>query len=253
MHVDTPSGAVAVTVAGDLKGARLTVLTYGDVGSNHRVCVNPWVQVMQDHKPFHDMSVVNVDPPGHEDGAKPLVGPYPTMDELAAQVDAVVRALKVPVFVGLGVGAGANVLLRYAARYGAPQYRLQALMLVSGSCTAASRAEWLNMQYLMASVRMYGLTAQMCDTIAGFRLSTPGLHRCGALHRSVLSTLPASNVLGFMRSYLARGDLPADLLQPVLHGKVPVIAFAGSSPGTALPLVPVRHCISSCVGRFAGG
>jgi pimeloyl-ACP methyl ester carboxylesterase len=61
------------------------------------------------------------------------------MDGLAQIVDTVVRHLKLNTFIGLGVGVGANVLLRYAVKN---QNVLTALILINADCGTAGWLEW---------------------------------------------------------------------------------------------------------------
>lgn len=62
------------------------------------------------------VAIVHVDAPGHEDGCDPLKESFTmSLEMLAQQLNTVVVEVGVDKFIGLGVGAGSNVLLRYAS------------------------------------------------------------------------------------------------------------------------------------------
>lgn len=63
-----------------------------------------------------NVAVVHVDAPGHEDGSISIEDPAPiSLEMLAQQLNTIVVDVGVEKFIGLGVGAGSNVLLRYAS------------------------------------------------------------------------------------------------------------------------------------------
>lgn len=59
-----------------------------------------------------------VDLPGQENDAEMYPGQYPTIQELGENLlPRILDDLKVPLVVGLGEGAGANILVRFALRH----------------------------------------------------------------------------------------------------------------------------------------
>ena len=85
--------------------------------------------------------VFHVNAPGQEDGALPIAESveYPSMDEMAEQVNEVINHFAIVKYIGLGVGLGANVLMRHALRY--PE-RVDSLSLVNASVSAPGWIEW---------------------------------------------------------------------------------------------------------------
>lgn len=85
---------------------------------------------------------------------------YPTMDELAAQIDYVMTHFGLKSFIGFGVGAGANILARFALNN---QDKVSALCLINCVSTPAGWIEWgyqkLNARYL----RSKGMTQGVLD------------------------------------------------------------------------------------------
>ncbi|VDO40125.1 unnamed protein product [Brugia timori] len=70
---------------------------------------------------------------------------YPTMDGLVQIVDNCVEQFKIREFIGLGVGVGANVMLRYALQN---QSKMDALILINCVATSAGWIEWFYQQHL---------------------------------------------------------------------------------------------------------
>lgn len=133
---------VSVRLEGDDDARGHTFVTYHDVGSNPSICFNAFFQIAGKKGQFDNCRVIHITAPGHEDGAAPWEGPYPTMDELGDQVEEVLNDIDVsrPVIL-FGVGAGVNVLLRFAARHSA---RVVALISCGGTQKSASVSEWVN-------------------------------------------------------------------------------------------------------------
>jgi hypothetical protein len=121
--VETTPFPTTVTIYGDVDDAVLVYVTYHDVGLNHRWCFGKLLSQMNGSGMLEKVAVVNIDVPGHEDGADALdlkaVGMGAAaaafnLEALALQLHVVVEKLALPTFVGIGIGAGTNVLCRYA-------------------------------------------------------------------------------------------------------------------------------------------
>lgn len=104
-----------VYVEGDLKHSHFIVLTVHDLGCNHE----SWFHFLE-HESMKELrnraSFIHVDIPGQEDGAKDLPADYtfPSMQSLGEDLVCVLDQLDVKNVVGLGEGAGANILARFA-------------------------------------------------------------------------------------------------------------------------------------------
>ena len=77
--------------------------------------------------------IFHINAPGQEDGAPTLPADYeyPSMEQLAEQVQEVLNHFKIVKYIGIGVGLGSNVLTRHALSY--PE-RVECMMLVN-TCT----------------------------------------------------------------------------------------------------------------------
>lgn len=110
-------GSVSVFVQGDLDKLRegYVFLTLHDVGANHQSWVN-----FSKHPSMSEITgrclFLHVDLPGQEPGAKDLSADfsYPTMQNLGTNLLTVLDQLRVSRVVGLGMGAGGNIMARFA-------------------------------------------------------------------------------------------------------------------------------------------
>ncbi|KAI0224997.1 Protein NDRG3 [Lamellibrachia satsuma] len=132
---------------------------------------------------------------------------YPTMDQLAEMLLPVMQYYGLKRTIGFGVGAGANVLARFALLY--PD-RVDALALINCSSTKAGWMEWayqkLNVWHLK--------NGQLSTSVEEFLL----WHWFGQktmltnqdlvnMYSKVLETLNPQNLGYFIESYIKRSDL----------------------------------------------
>jgi len=110
-------GSVSVYVQGDLEKLResYVFLTVHDIGENHQSWVNFSMDPVMSEITGRVL-YLHVDLPGQEPGAKDLATDfnYPTMQELGTHLVTVLDQLRVTRVVGIGNGAGGNVIARFA-------------------------------------------------------------------------------------------------------------------------------------------
>lgn len=160
--IETPFGNFHVAIQGDR--SKLAILTFHDIGLNNITCFQGFFNFTDMQPILRHFCVYHVNAPGQEDGAlhlRPeqdaLGNPeslgnsftYPTMDQLGEAIHSIVEHYKIKRFIGFGVGAGVNVLCRYALNH--PEH-VDSLVLVNGSADKAGWVEWgyqkLNSWYL---------------------------------------------------------------------------------------------------------
>jgi len=133
-----PFGAISVYIQGDLDSRRdgCVFLTIHDIGTNH----NSWVYFTQ----HESMTLItekavflHVVVPGQDSG-EPDLGqehPFPTIEELALSLLPVLDELHVSQVVGLGCGAGANIIVKFALLH---QERLHGIIAIQPTASAAN-------------------------------------------------------------------------------------------------------------------
>lgn len=114
------SGALNVYVQGDLEEAhrdkdnKCVFLTVHDIGSNH----SSWERLIDDES-FEEIKkraiFVHIDVPGQGDDEEELPNDFhfPTMQNLGEDLVTVLDQLRIKYCVGLGDGAGANIIVRF--------------------------------------------------------------------------------------------------------------------------------------------
>lgn len=145
-------GILNVKIQGDLERENPCVfLTVHDMGSNQESMVEftqqPAMAAIASRCVF-----IHIGIPGQEKGAADLET-FPSMQELGEQLVMVVDQLKVPLVLGLGEGAGANILARFGMAHPA---RVLGLVLVHPTSTTA------------------GVMEQIKDKIIDWKLGTVG-------------------------------------------------------------------------------
>uniref|UniRef100_A0A8C8EBZ3 NDRG family member 4 n=1 Tax=Otus sunia TaxID=257818 RepID=A0A8C8EBZ3_9STRI len=118
--IETPYGLLHVVIRGSPKGNRPAILTYHDVGLNHKLCFNTFFNYEDMQEITKHFVVCHVDAPGQQAGASqfPQGYQYPSMDQLAAMLPSVVQHFGFKYVIGIGVGAGAYVLAKFAVSLG---------------------------------------------------------------------------------------------------------------------------------------
>ncbi|KAK1804617.1 hypothetical protein P4O66_020614, partial [Electrophorus voltai] len=91
--IETPYGMLHVVVRGAPKSNKPAILTYHDVGLNHKLCFNPLFNNQDMQEITKHFVVCHVNAPGQQIGAAqmPQGYQYPSMDQLAGMLTSVVR------------------------------------------------------------------------------------------------------------------------------------------------------------------
>jgi len=130
------SGDLTVTVQGDLsqQDKRAVFITVHDLGCNHnsfQEFVNsPCMTEIKERSCF-----IHVDVPGHADNSEPLADsfPFPSLQMMGEDLVTVLDFLHVKYVIGLGEGAGANVLARFGLAH---PPRVLGLILINATGSA---------------------------------------------------------------------------------------------------------------------
>ena len=139
-YIETSGGTIHVAIQGT-RTTKTAIVTLPDIGLDYVSCFQSFFCFHQFQPLLKHFCVYHLSFPGQHNNAAPLPDNYvyPTMDELAAITKEVMDAYKLKYSICLGVGAGANVLLRLSLNF--PE-AVECLVLVNGTCSTATWAEW---------------------------------------------------------------------------------------------------------------
>ncbi|XP_034254500.1 protein NDRG3 isoform X2 [Thrips palmi] len=207
-RVETARGSVLVAVQGDR--AKPAILTYHDLGLNYISSFQAFFNYIDMRALLDNFCVYHVNAPGQEEGAVPLPDDfeYPTMDELSEQLMFVLSHFGLRHVIGLGVGAGGNILARFAL---ANPEKVEALCLINVVSTQAGWIEWgyqkMNARYL----RSKGMTQGVLDYLMWHhfgRGTEERNHDLVQVYRNYFERqVNPSNLALFIDSYVRRTDL----------------------------------------------
>uniref|UniRef100_A0A8C2FMK7 Ndrg family member 3a n=1 Tax=Cyprinus carpio TaxID=7962 RepID=A0A8C2FMK7_CYPCA len=201
--IETPHGVLHVTMRGSPKGNCPVILTYHDIGLNHKSCFNTLFNFEDMTEITQHFAVVHVDAPGQQEGAPPFPTgyQYPTMDELAEMMPSVLTQLKVNSVIGIGVGAGAYILTRFALNQ--PSL-VEGLVLINVDPCAEGWMDW-------AASKLTGWTSNLVDIVMAHHFSTEELTDNQELIQTyrlhIAQDINQDNLALFCGSYNARQDL----------------------------------------------
>lgn len=133
---------------------------------------------------------------------------YPTMDELCSQLLFVMSHFGLKSIIGFGVGAGANILVRFALIH--PD-KVGALCLVNCSSTQAGWIEWGYQSMNARNLRSKGMTQGVLDYLMWHHFGRSPEERNLDLVQTYKSYFERSinpvNLALFIDSYVKRTDL----------------------------------------------
>lgn len=226
--LDTSPVQTQVTILGDLATASTVLLTYHDVGMNHRWCFSRLVHGLNGAGMLGPtVAVVHVDAPGHEDGATKPVGASMagvSVEGLAQQLHAVVQQLELKRFLGVGIGAGANVLLRYASDHPS---QCHGLVLMNPTALEPTRCESWALGKVLFYSGVLGLREPAVWEMAKVHFSGRAL-ACKALPRAFAKTyrqpVEWDNKQWYLAAFRARDALGVTRLKALKH--VPIVCFS---------------------------
>ncbi|XP_010636149.1 protein NDRG2 isoform X4 [Fukomys damarensis] len=201
--VETPYGSITFTVYGTPKPKRPAILTYHDVGLNYKSCFQSLFQFGDMQEIIQNFVRVHVDAPGMEEGAPvfPVGYQYPSLDQLADMIPCILQYLNFSSIIGVGVGAGAYILSRYALTH--PD-TVEGLVLINIDPNAKGWMDW-------AAHKLTGLTSSIPEMILGHLFSQEELSGNSELiqkYRNIVMRAPnLDNIELYWSSYNNRRDL----------------------------------------------
>ncbi|XP_055916336.1 protein NDRG3 isoform X4 [Eupeodes corollae] len=219
-RIPTDKGEIQVAVQGDPK--KSAILTYHDLGLNYATSFSGFFNYPEMREILNNFCVYHVTAPGQEDGAPTLPEDYvyPTMDELAAQLLFVMSHFNLKIIIGFGVGAGANILARFAHQN--PQ-KVAGLCLINCVSTTSGWIEWGYQSFNARFLRTKGMTQGVVDYLMWHHFGRNPEERNHDLvqmykHHFENNVNPA-NLAMFINSYISRNDLNITRSPPPTPGQ----------------------------------
>ncbi|ESO04006.1 hypothetical protein HELRODRAFT_185603 [Helobdella robusta] len=218
-NVRTKFGPVHVVMHGDRRNP--AILTYHDIGLNSTSCFQGFFNYVEMQVIMKNFCVYHVNAIGQEENAPtlpqglgltdsaPLATEYiyPSMDELASTLVTVLDHYNLKTIIGFGVGAGANILSRFALSR--PE-RVEALVLLNGNASQAGWIEWAyqkwNAWYLKSGMMTAGVEEYMIWHWFGSKTGDTSQDLVNVYMEYVKSINP-TNLGHFISSYIRRTDL----------------------------------------------
>ncbi|XP_074055084.1 protein NDRG4 isoform X5 [Macrotis lagotis] len=226
--IETPYGLLHVVIRGSPKGNRPAILTYHDVGLNHKLCFNAFFNFEDMQEITKHFVVCHVDAPGQQAGASqfPQGYQFPSMEQLAAMIPSVIQHFGFKYVIGIGVGAGAYVLAKFALIF--PDL-VEGLVLMNIDPNGKGWIDW-------AATKLSGLTSSLPDTVLSHLFSQEELVNNTELVQSyrqqISNTVNQFNLQLFWNMYNSRRDLDINRPGTVPNAKTlrcPVMLVVGDN------------------------
>ncbi|XP_074469015.1 protein NDRG1a isoform X2 [Sebastes fasciatus] len=226
--VETPYGRIHCTMKGVPKGDRPVILTFHDIGLNHKTCWGTLFNHEDMSEIMQHFAVVHVDAPGQHEGANTFSTgyEYPSMDQLSETLPLVLKHFGLKSVLGMGSGAGAYVLTRFALDY---PNMVEGLLAININPCAEGWMDW-------AAHKITGWTSAMPDIIIGHLFGKEEIHHnqdlIGTYRHHILNDMNQFNLHLFIKAYESRRDLEIERPIPGSHVrtlKCPSLLVVGDS------------------------
>uniref|UniRef100_A0AAY4CBD3 Protein NDRG2 n=1 Tax=Denticeps clupeoides TaxID=299321 RepID=A0AAY4CBD3_9TELE len=238
--VETPHGRVHCTMKGVPKADRPVILTFHDIGLNHKTCFDALFSHEDMQEIMQHFAVCHVDAPGQHEGANTFSTgyEYPSMDHLSETLPVVLKHFGLKSVIGMGVGAGAYILSQFALDY---PTMAEGLVLININPCAEGWMDW-------AAQKISGWTHAMPDMIITHLFGKEEIHHnhdlIATYRHHILNDMNQFNLQLFVKSYNSRRDL--EIERPIPGGninartlKCPALLVVGdSSPAVDVVVSP---------------
>ncbi|XP_067111451.1 protein NDRG1a [Osmerus mordax] len=228
--VETPHGRIHCTMKGVPKGDRPVILTFHDIGLNHKTCFDSLFNHEDMLEIMQHFAVCHVNAPGQHEGASTFSTgyEYPSMDQLSESLPLVLKHFGLKSVIGIGIGAGAYILTRFALDYPA---MVEGLLLININPCAEGWMDW-------AAQKITGWAHAMPDMIISHLFGKEEIHNnldlIATYRHHITTDMNQFNLQHFVKSYTSRRDL--EIERPIPGGgstvktlKCPSLLVVGDS------------------------
>ncbi|XP_062588765.1 uncharacterized protein ZK1073.1-like isoform X1 [Saccostrea cucullata] len=237
------AGKYNVYIEGDLKHKHFIILTVHDLGCNHSM----WTSFLN-HPSMAEINkraaYIHVDIPGQEDNAPDLPPDYnfPSMQSLGEDLICILDQLDIKQVVGIGEGAGANILARFAM---AQPARVLGVVLIHCTGTTAGIMEGLKDKLIGWKLEHLGMnpTAEaylMMHRFGSFEKATDQEELNKAINsfqHSLRKNINPQNLKRFVKSFMKR----TNIAESIGKMKCPVLLVTGA-------LASFNHTVHTLAG-----
>ncbi|XP_037549048.1 protein NDRG1a isoform X2 [Nematolebias whitei] len=226
--VETPHGRIRCTMKGTPKGDRPVILTFHDIGLNHKTCWDTLFNHEDMAEIMQHFAVCHVDAPGQHEGANTFSTgyEYPSMDQLAETFPQVLKHFGLKSVIAMGIGAGAYVLTRFALDY---PNMVEGLMLININPCAEGWMDW-------AAHKISGWAHAMPDMIITHLFGKTEISHnqdlIATYRHHIIHDMNQFNLQLFVKSYESRRDLEIERPVPGINArtlKCPSLLVVGDS------------------------
>ncbi|KAJ8290763.1 hypothetical protein GJAV_G00017200 [Gymnothorax javanicus] len=214
--VETPYGTLHCTLKGFPKGNRPVILTFHDIGLNHKSCFNSLFNHEDMQEIMHHFAVCHVDAPGQQEGAAtlPTGYSYPSMDQLSDSLLSVLKHFGLSSIIGMAIGAGAHILAKFALDH--PDL-VEGLVLININACAEGWMDW-------AANKITGWAQALPDMVITHLFGKEEIQNNHDLIQTfrhhITTGINQTNLQHFVRSYNSRRDL--EIVRPAQGGNANV-------------------------------
>uniref|UniRef100_A0A8C7MUK3 Protein NDRG2 n=1 Tax=Oncorhynchus kisutch TaxID=8019 RepID=A0A8C7MUK3_ONCKI len=232
--IETPHGLLHVTLHGTSNTRRPAILTFHDVGLDSKSCFSPLFKFEEMQEIVKNFTLVHIDAPGQEEGATayPMGYQYPSMEQIAEMIPAVLTYFNFRTVIGIGVGSGSYILSRFTMAH--PD-SVEGLVLINMDPETRGWMDW-------AAQKITTLTSSITEQILSHLFSQEEMSANADLvrsHRDRISKAPnLINIELFWRSYNSRRDLIIDRNS---NFKCPVMLVVGDQAPHEEAAVSLLH------------
>uniref|UniRef100_A0A674AB07 NDRG family member 2 n=1 Tax=Salmo trutta TaxID=8032 RepID=A0A674AB07_SALTR len=201
--IETPHGLLHVTLHGTSNTRRPAILTFHDVGLDSKSCFSPLFKFEEMQEIVKNFTLVHIDAPGQEEGATayPMGYQYPSMEQIAEMIPAVLTYFNFRTVIGIGVGSGSYILSRFTMAH--PD-SVEGLVLINMDPETRGWMDWAAQK---VTVRLICLQIYILKYFEEMSANADLVRS----HRDRISKAPnLINIELFWRSYNSRRDLIID-------------------------------------------
>ncbi|XP_060726292.1 protein NDRG1b [Tachysurus vachellii] len=229
-NVETPYGIVQCTMHGIARGNRPVILTYHDIGLNHKTCFSNLFTHEDMLEITQYFSVCHINAPGQQEDAStiPTGSTYPSMDQLSETIPIVLQHYDITSIIGMAVGAGAYILAQFALNH--PEL-VEGLVLINIDAQAEDWMDW-------AAHKISGWTHNVLNMIITHLFGNEEIHNnhdlIATFRHHILNNINQRNLELFVKSYNSRRNLDVERPPPggnlnVKTLKCPTLLVVGDS------------------------